>query len=175
MVFSVLFVCLVAAEVLLFLGKDYLLGTRGRAALETALRQSYAELQDARRRLEGARAALVAAANEAENRRAQLQEADRAFQQSQKVVPTLIHTIGDRNERLRFRAPLAKRLPPDAEPGQKLVWSCHNFVDAWAGDIDTARQMAARQFQAKHGYTVGEFVAQPRDGAAAEPQTAEAA
>ena len=174
MIFSVLFVCLVAAELLLFLGKDRLLGTRGRAALETALRQSYADLKEVRRRLEGARAALTDAVGEAEEKRAQLREADHAFEQSQKVVPTLIHTIGDRNDRLCFRAPLAKRLPPEAERGQKLVWSCTNFVDVWANDIETARQMAARQFQTKHGYSIGEFVAFPRDGAASEPEKAAA-
>ena len=164
MVFSALFLCVAAVECFFLLGQDYLLGTRQRAALETALRQSYIDLQTTRKRLESARAVLVAAIDEAEKQRAQLQDAERAFQQSQKILPNLIHTLGTRGDGMRFRAAISKRLPPKPEPAQGLLWSCQNFLDVWAGDIETARQMAARQFPGKQQYAIGEFAATaPKD------------
>jgi len=159
MVFSALLLCVVAVECFFLLGQDYLLGTRRRAALEAALRQSYVDLQTMRKRLESARAVLVAAIDEVEKQRAQLQDADRAFQQSQKILPNLIHTLGTPGDGMRFRAAIGKRLPPQPEAAQGLLWSCQNFVDVWAGDIETARQMATRQFPAKQQYVIGEFAA----------------
>ena len=162
MVLSLLIVCVLAAELLLFFGRDTLLGTRRRAALEAALRQSYADLQEAKKRIDAARAGLLQAIEHAEGERARRADADRAFKQSQKILPNLIHTLGESGTGTRFRAPLAKQLPANPEPSQELVWSCRNFIEVWAGDTETARQTAARQFSATHHYSVGEFTALPR-------------
>ncbi len=162
MILSVLFVCAVAAELFLFLGKDYLLGTQRRTGLEVALRQSYADLKESKRRLADARSVLVAAIDEAEKQRAQLQEADRAFKDAQKILPSLIYTLGDRGLGTRFRAAITKRLPETPERSQELIWSCKNFVDVWAYDVEAARQIATSQFTAKRQYAIGDFVAMPK-------------
>ena len=57
MIASALFVFAVALELFLFLGKDALLKTRRRDALEASLRQTYADLKEARQRIEARRAA----------------------------------------------------------------------------------------------------------------------
>ena len=175
MLLSALFIVAVAVEVFLVLGKDYLLDTRRRAALEASLRQSYIDLQEAKRRIEGERAALIAAIDEADRQRAALNEADEAFARSQKVLPNLIHVLGERNSGIRFRAALAKHLPATPEASQKLIWSCRNFVDVWAGDVHTARQTAEKQFHVKQDYDVGEFVAMPSPEPAAEQEQEKAA
>ena len=159
MILSLLFVCVLAVELFLSFGKDYLLGTRRRAALETALRQSYADLQEMKKRLDAARGDLLRTIEYAEGERAHRLEADRAFKQSQKILPNLIHTLGEHGAGTRFRAPLAKQLPEKPEPSQELVWACKNFVDVWASDMEAAREIAVRQFPAKRHYQVGEFVA----------------
>lgn len=162
MVLSLLFICVLAVELFQVFGKDYLLGTNRRMALEATVRQSYADLQDVRQRIDAARTALLAAIEQAEGERARRLDADRAFKQSQKTLPNLIHVLGENGGPMRFRAPLAKRLPPKPEPPQELIWSCKNFVEVWAGDVETARQTAVRQFSARHHYDIGEFTALPR-------------
>lgn len=167
MILSALLLFAVAVEVFLFVGKDHLLDTRRRAALEATLRQAYTDLQEAKTRIAAKRADLLKAVEEGERQRAALQDATRAFAVSQKITPTLIHTLGERNAGVRFRAPLTKHLPATPEDAQKLVWSCKNFVDVWAGDAATAHQMAEKQFQVKQDYDVGEFTAMP-----SQPSTA---
>ncbi len=161
MILGALFIVAVAVELFLYLGKDYLLDTRRRAALEASLRQSYLDLQEAKRRIEVERAGLIAALDEADRQRAALSEADAAFARSQKIMPDLIHTLGERNSGIRFRAPLSKQLPATPEASQKLIWSCRNFLDVWASDANAARLAAEKQFQAKQDYDVGEFAAMP--------------
>ena len=175
MILSALFVFAVALELFLFLGKDYLLDTRRRAALEASLRQRYVDLQEAKKRIEVERAGLIAAIDEADRQRAALYEADKAFARSQKVMPSLIHTLGERNSGLRFRAPLTKQLPATPETSQKLIWSCQNFIDVWASDAYAARHTAEKQFHVKQDYDVGEFVAMPPQAPAAEQERDQAA
>lgn len=175
MFLSALFIVAVAVELFLFLGKDYLLDTRRRAALEASLRQSYVDLQEAKKRIEVERAGLIAAIDEADRQRAALSEADQAFVRSQKIMPNLIHTLGERNSGIRFRAPLVKHLPATPEPSQKLIWSCPNFVDVWASDVHAARQTAEKQFRAKQDYDVGEFVAMPSPAPEPEQEQEQAA
>jgi hypothetical protein len=172
MILSALFIFAVAAEVFLILGKDYLLDTRRRAALEASLRQSYVDLQEAKKRIEMERAGLMAAIDEADRQRAARSAADEAFERAQKITPNLIHVLGERNSGIRFRAPLVKHLPATPEPSQKLVWSCRHFVDVWASDVHAARYTAEKQFPAKQDYDVGEFVAMPSEAVVIEQEKA---
>ena len=161
MILSALFMLAVVVEVFLLLGKDYLLDTRRRAALEVSLRQAYAELLEARARVEARRAELLAAIDAADDQRAELNEADEAFARSQRILPNLVHVLGDRNSGIRFRAPISKMLPATPDPAQQLIWSCKNFVDVWAGDIQAARELVLNQFRIKHDYDIGELTAMP--------------
>lgn len=162
--------CLFAAvvEIFLFVGKDYLLDTRRRAALESSLRQAYADLQEAKSRIAAKREVLLAAIDDAERQRVDLHEADKAFARSQKIMPTLIHTLGDPNTGMRFRAPIAKMLPATPDRSQQVIWQCNNFVDVWAHDVQSARQMVDAQFRVKHDYDVGEFVPMPPEDSAVQ-------
>lgn len=173
MLLSVVFVLAVALEVFLFVGKDYLLKTRRRSALEASLRQTYADLTEAKKRVDGKRAALLAVVDEVERQRAQLAEVDKAFANSQKQTPTLTYALGETGAGTRFRAEISKELSADAEAAQKLAWSCKNFVDVWASDVETAQRLAASQFPGKHGYAISEFVAMPPQAlSSAEEQAA---
>ncbi len=160
MILSALFILAVAIELFLLVGKDYVLDTRRRAALEASIRQAHDDFKESKKRIDAARAGLIAAIDEAERRRANMLEADKAFASSQKMMPVLIHALGLVDTGACFRAPLSKQLPSQPEASQQLIWSCKNFVEVWAGDANTAAQMLSRQFQFKQGYDVGELVAQ---------------
>lgn len=149
----------VVLEVLLNFGKEFLLGTRQQAALDTSIQQAQEDLRASKQKIEDRRAALKAAVQEAEHQRGALQAADKAFQESQKVVPVLIHVIGIPYSGVRFRAPVSKELPLKPDPSQKMIWSCKNFIEVWADDETAARAAIAKQFQEKQGYKVGEMTA----------------
>lgn len=159
MILSALFVGSLALEVFLFIGKDYVLNTRRRVALEGSLRQAYTDLQEAKKRIETRRADLIAAIDDADRQLSDLREAAKAFETSRTVLPTLIHAVGRMEAGVQFRAPISKQLPAAPEPAQKLIWTCKNFIDVWAVDSDDARRLAMEQFPFKQGYDVGDFAA----------------
>jgi hypothetical protein len=159
MILSVLFVVSVALEAFLFIGQDYLLNTHRRVALEASLRQTYADLQESKKRIDARRADLIAAIDDVEQQLSELRGAGKAFENSHKVLPTLIHTVGQLDGGVHFRAPMSKELPAKPDASQQLLWTCKNFVDVWAHDSTDARRIVARQFEFKQGYDVGEFAA----------------
>lgn len=159
MILSVLFALAVAAELFLFVGKDYLLNKRRHMAIEASVRQVYVDLKESETRIEARRAALLAAVNAADARLANMIEADKSFATSHKVMPVLVHTVGDVGAGLRFRASLSKELPATPEASQQLIWRCKNLVEVWAADIGSARDLASKQFRDGQGYDIGEFIA----------------
>lgn len=167
MLLDALFLFALAIEAFLFLGKDYVLDTHRRVALESSIRQGHDDLKESNKRMAARRQELLAAIDDAERRRSDIQKADRAFAESQKVLPTLIHVFGSPAAGTRFRATVAKELPATPERSQKLIWACKNFVDVYAPDVETARALLSSQFQERHGYIVSEPVA--ADSAAPSP------
>lgn len=149
----------VALELLLTFGKEYLLGTRKQLALEEKLEQATADLRASQQKIDERRQVLRAAADEAYRQKAELKDADKAFQESQKVVPTLIHVIGMPHDGARFRATITKDLPTKPERSQKQIWTCNNLLEVWAVDGEAAKTAVAKQFQEKQGYKVGEIMA----------------
>jgi hypothetical protein len=156
---AALFVIAVILEAVLFLGADKLLDTRRRSALQESLEKAMADLQEARGRVEQKRAALRGAVEEAGRALAEREKADAELAESRKHVPTLVYLLGEVGSGQRYRAPLSKELPPTAEPPQKLVWACRNFVEVWASSADSASGIATSQFSPQLGYAVGEFTA----------------
>ena len=146
----------VALEILLNFGREFLLGTRRQAALDAQIQQAQADLRVSQQRIEERRKALRAAADDADHQRAALKAADQAFAESQKVTQSLVHVVGQPLSGTRFRAPITKDLPPTPDRSQKMIWSCNNFIEVWAADIDEAKALLAKQFQEKQGYKVGE-------------------
>ena len=149
----------VVLEALLNFGKDFLLATRKHAALDEEIQKAQEDLRVSKQKIEDRRATLRAAIEEADRQKSDLQAAEKAFQESQKVVPTLVHTIGMPYSGARFRAMVTKDLPPKPDRSQQRIWTCKNFVEVWADDIDAARTAITKQFQEKQGYKVGELVA----------------
>ncbi len=172
MILSAAFLVSIALEVLLFVGQDYLLDTRRRVALEASVRQAYADLQESKKRIDIRRADLIAAMDDAEERRSNLQAANKAFDESRKVVPVLIHTIGQIDGGIHFRAPISKELPAKPDQSQQLIWTCNNFVDVGADDGADAQSLVAKQFEFKQGYDVGEFAALEPQAPAPRQETA---
>ncbi len=162
-----------ALEAFLSFGKGYLLGTRQNAALDESIKGAQADLLASKKKIDERRAALKAAADDADRARGEMQEADKLFAESQKVIPTLVHVIGMPYSGMRFRASVSKDLPPSPVRSQKMIWGCNNFVEVWADDLGAAAALAAKQFQEKQGYKVGELVPfdpEPRPAAEAAPQ-----
>jgi hypothetical protein len=149
----------VVLEIFLNFGKDLLLGRRQQEKLDTSIQQAQEDLRASKQKIEDRRAALKAAVEEAERQRGVLQAAEKAFQESQKVVPVLIHVIGLPHSGMRFRAPVSKELPLKPDPSQKMIWSCKNFIEVWGEDEAAARTAIAKQFQEKQGYKIGEMTA----------------
>ena len=174
LILGALFMAGLALEIFLLVGRDYLLKTRRRAAFEDSLRKAQEDCQEARKRIEERRADFRAAADQAERQRAEIAKADEAFAKAQKTMPTLTYTLGEKGDGTRFRAAISKTLPAKAEAAQRLVWSCENFVDVWAINVETAAQVAGTQFPAKHGYVIGEFATMmpaPEAPAESSPET----
>lgn len=168
-----LFLFGVALELLLTFGREYLVGTRKQAALEEKLEQAKADLNASQKKIDERRQALRQTGDEVNRQKADLKAAEAAFQESQKVVPTLIHTIGQPHEGARFRAIVSKELPLKPDRAQKQIWTCKNFIEVWAVDGDAAKTAITKQFQEKQGYKIGDVVAlepepaRPIPGAAA--------
>jgi hypothetical protein len=144
-----LFVVAAALEATLLVASDILFGAGRTKALEAEIRQTQEDLKEAAKRLE--------AHNEGERLLASMSEIDKQVAQTMRVRPVLIHTAGQGGTGMRFRASVSKQLPPEPEPKQKLIWDHDNYVEVWTDNVDTARQVAVRQFAPEAGYTVGEF------------------
>lgn len=155
----VLIMCGGALEVLVNFGKDFLLGARKHAALDEEIQKAQEDLKVSKQKIDDRRATLRAAVEDADRQKSDLQAAEKAFQESQKVVPTLVHVIGMPYSGARFRAKVTKDLPLKPDRSQQRIWACNNFVEVWADDINAARASVAKQFQEKQGYKVGELVA----------------
>ena len=84
---------------------------------------------------------------------------EKEMSRRQRVEPVLVYQIGQETETgIRFRATVSKALPAEPDPNQKRLWGRQNFVEVWTASEDKARTLAADQFPAKHGYTIGAFV-----------------
>lgn len=149
----------VVLEALLMFGKELLLGTRQQEKLDSSIQEAQQDLRASQQKIEDRRAALKAAVQDAERQRGVLQAAEKEFQESQKIVPVLVHTIGIPYSGMRFRAPVSKELPLKPDPSQTMIWTCKNFIEVWADDEAAARAAVAKQFQEKQGYKVGELTA----------------
>jgi hypothetical protein len=159
MMLSAVFAVCVILEAFLLFGRDFVLNTRRVAALEASLRQTYDDLKESKKRIGDRREELIGAVDEAERRVADAREATKTLEASRKLLPTLVHCVGQVGDGSCFRAPITKELPAIPDEAQKLIWECENFVIVWAGSRDEAERLVGQQFPFKLGYDVGEFVA----------------
>src|SRR5215469_2216607 len=147
----------VALEVLLNFGKDFLLGTRKQATLEESIQKAQEDLKVSKQKIDERRTTLRACIEDADRQKHTLQESEKAFQETQKIVPTLVHTIGMPYSGALFRASVEKDLPTKPDRSQQKIWACKNFIEVWADDASAAKAAIAKQFQERQGYKVGEL------------------
>jgi hypothetical protein len=159
MILSAVFAVCVILEAFLLFGRDFVLDKSRVAALEASLRQTYDDLKESKKRILERRNELIAAGDAAERQVAEAREATKTLEGSRKVLPTLVHCVGQVGDGSCFRAPITKELPAMPDEAQKLIWECKNFVVVWAGSRDEAERLVDQQFPFKLGYDVGEFVA----------------
>jgi hypothetical protein len=154
MILGVLFAFAAGLEAFLMFGKEYLLDESKLVEMEQSLQQAYADLREAKTRHDTKRADLKTAIDDRERQTKLIREEDKRFTASLKLLPTLIHTIGQPYDGQRFRAKISKELPHVPDKNQKLIWDCPNLVEVWSTDLGSAQAAVAKQFPAKQGYTV---------------------
>ncbi len=167
---GIIFLAAVAFEALLMFGQDKLFSNKQRIDMEAELEKTYGDLREAKQRIEDRRAQLMTLIDDHDKQRAQIQEADKQFTESQKALPSLVHVIGLPHSGHRFRAKVTKDLPPTPDKSQRVVWACNNFLEIWADDVEDAKAKAAKQFAGKQGYTVGDVTAIDDQPTPSQPQ-----
>jgi hypothetical protein len=159
LILMALFVVAAALEAALLIASDSIFGAGRTQALEAEIRRTQDDLKEAAKRVKEKRMRLQEAYDEGQHLLSSMHELDKRTSQMMRVRPVLVHTAGQGGTGKRFRARVNKQLPSEPEPKQKLLWDHDNYVEVWTDDMDTARQVALRQFATEAGYSVGEFTA----------------
>lgn len=137
-----------------------LFGTSDReSAIKEEISKLNHDLTQADKRIASLKASTRAANGEIEAARQEVLRLEHEMTKRKTVPPILVYRIGPPSPtQLRYRAPLAKRLPPEPEPHQALVWRTPCFIETWAHSPRHAAQQASQQFRTELGYAVGAFV-----------------
>jgi hypothetical protein len=146
-------------EVLNVIAREFLSGVRREDALK-------ADLQRIEEDLDAAAGKISSLKNDLRKKFAALDRAKTTFHDAEKEIsrrtrtqPVLVYLLGpEAGTGFRFRAPVTKALPEESDPNQALLWRHQTFVEVWTGSEEKAQSIAADQFPAKHGYTIGAFV-----------------
>lgn len=145
-------------EVLNMIARELLSGRR-EEALTADVRRIGADLDAAADKLASLKNDLRKGLADLDRAKTAYHDAEREISRRQHVEPVLVYLLGpETGMGFRFRAPVQKAIPEEPDPHQALLWRRQNFVEVWTASEDKARSIAADQFPAKHGYTVGEFV-----------------
>lgn len=159
LIFGVVAGAALLCEVALQLAPDLFGTARREGALKEEISKLNHDLTQAEKRIGSLKTSTRAADSEIEAARQEIIRLDREMTQRRNVPPVFIYRIGPPSPtQLRYRAPLNKRLPPEPEPHQALVWKTSCLVETWANTPRQASQQAGQQFRAELGYTVGAFM-----------------
>jgi hypothetical protein len=146
-------------EVLNFIAREFLSGVRREDALKADLKQIETDLTEAAGKMSGMKNELRKALAELDRAKTAYHDLEKEMARRQRVEPVLVYQLGQESAAgVRFRAPVTKALPEEPDANQKRLWQRQNFVEVWTASEDKARTLAAEQFPAKHGYTIGAFV-----------------
>ena len=146
-------------EVLNFIAREFLSGVRREDALKADVQKIQADIDEATGKLGGLKNDLRKALADLDGAKNSFHEVDKEIARRQRVEPVLVYQLGtETGTGFRFRAPVTKTLPAEPDAGQALLWKRQNFVEVWTASEDKARSLAADQFPAKHGYSIGAFV-----------------
>ncbi len=162
--FLTLLVFAVAAEIILYVGKDLLAAYFEEGRLTASVEKAKGALSEANKKIASREKKLSDLMDEISNTRHAIHDLEEEGRAKRIVKPVLIHVAGQGGTRgPRFRAPVTKKAT--GEPNQKLIWDYVNFVDVWTDNVATARATARPQFPEAGGYTLGEFRPLPPVGA----------
>lgn len=147
----------VAVEVLNLIAPDFVAGLHRDAPLKDSIARTQKEVAESEKRIQALRATLRGMHGELNRAADGLEKLDEQFDERRRVNPVLVFPITSTKATRRFRASVAKALPPDPEESQTLIWASPAFVEVEADRVDDAHDAARRQFPSQQGYTIGEF------------------
>lgn len=159
LILSALVAMALVLEVVNFIAREFLSGVRREDALKADVRRIETDLEEAAGKMGAIKNDLRKKLADLDQAKTAYHEVDKELARRQRLEPVLVYMLGaETGTGTRFRAPVAKALPAEADPHQKQLWGRQNFVEVWTASEDRARALAADQFPAKHGYTIGAFV-----------------
>lgn len=146
-------------EVLNFIAREFLSGVRREDALKADLKRIESDLTEAAGKMSGMKNDLRKGLADLDRAKSAYHDVEKEIARRQRVEPVLVYLLSqETGSGFRFRAAVTKALPEEPDPHQKRLWQRQNFVEVWTPNEDKARTLAADQFPAKHGYTIGAFV-----------------
>jgi hypothetical protein len=159
LIFGVVAAAALLCEVAVHMAPELFAAHSRESALKEEVSKLHHDLSTAEKKIESMLASSKATDSEIEAARLEINRLDRDVVQRKRVPPILIYRIGPPSPtQLRYRAPITKQLPSDAEPNQALVWRTPCVVETWAHTPRQASQQASQQFRAELGYSIGAFV-----------------
>jgi hypothetical protein len=148
----------VAVELLNLFAREFFGGGRAQEAIKESIRKTQSELRAADKKLDALRATRRTVASELERAAHKIEEMEREMRRTPDVPPALIHSVATAGSGGRYRAPLSKTLPAEADENQTLLWKNQAFVEVLAAGPEEALDAAKRQFPESHGYAIGAFI-----------------
>lgn len=159
LIFGVVAAAALLCEVAAQLGPELFAANSREAALKEEISKLHHDLTTADKKIDSMKTSTRASDAEIETARVEINRIDREIVQKRRVPPVLIYRIGPPSPtQLRYRAPISKQLPAQAEAHQSLVWRTPCVVETWAHTPRAAAQQAHQQFRPELGYTLGAFV-----------------
>jgi hypothetical protein len=159
LIFGVVAGAALLCEIAVRLAPDLFAGQSRESALKEEVSKLRHDLTMADKKIESMKAAGRSADAEIEAARIEINRLEREHNQRKRVPPVFIYRIGPPSPtQLRYRAPITKQLPEQADAHQTLVWRTSSLVETWAHTPRQATQQAMQQFRAELGYSVGAFV-----------------
>lgn len=129
--------------------------------LRETIRLAQADCTEARKRADGFAGAAKAIRQEIARAKEAHDDVEREIEERKKVPPVLVFTIGSQENvgsaGRAFRASITKKLKPNPDPGQTIIWSRPCFVEVHCHSTAEAKIEAHLQFPASHGYVIGAF------------------
>jgi septal ring factor EnvC (AmiA/AmiB activator) len=159
LIFGVVAGAALLCEVIAHLAPELFATNSREAALKEEISKLHHDLTTADKKIASMKTSTRASDAEIEAARLEINRIDREITQKKRVPPNLIYRIGPPSPtQLRYRAPITKQLPEQAEAHQTLVWRTPCAVETWAHTPRQAAQQAHQQFRPELGYSLGAFV-----------------
>ena len=159
LIFGVVAGAALLCEVVVHLAPELFAANSREATIKEEISKLHHDLTTVDKKIESMKTSTHTSDAAIEAARVEINRIDREITQKKRVPPVLIYRIGPPSPtQLRYRAPLTKQLPDQAEAHQTLVWRRPCVVETWAHTPRAAAQQAHQQFRPELGYSLGAFV-----------------